>query len=133
MGYTHYWTTKSEPLPSDWQKFFEGAIAIIETAKEAGIDLEDNSDKAGWVININGVGANAHEVFVLDSGDELGFNFCKTAEKPYDAVVTAILIHAKTILGDAIEIKSDGNWDEWDSGKVLYETVFDSQPESVLA
>jgi hypothetical protein len=49
------------------------------------------------------------------------------------SVVTASLIHAKKIFGDAIEIKSDGNWDDWDSGKVLYETVFDIQPESVIA
>jgi hypothetical protein len=52
------------------------------------------------------------------------FEFCKTAYKPYDAVVTAVLIRAKEIYGTVVEIYSDGNWDEWRAGRDLYERVF---------
>jgi hypothetical protein len=137
MGYTHYWTIKEGLTPAQFEKWSEGIKAIVETATEAGIALGNglgfdapNIDET--LVAFNGVGEGGHETFGIRLGDE-GFDFCKTAEKPYDAVVTASLIHAKKIFGDAIEIKSDGDWGDWDSGKVLYETVFDIQPESVIA
>jgi hypothetical protein len=52
------------------------------------------------------------------------FDFCKTAQKPYDAVVTAILIRAKEIYGSCVSISSDGDWSEWQDGRNLYEAVF---------
>ena len=130
MGYTHYWTIGNGIEQADWDKFLVGARQIIETADAAGIALQD--DSAGAAIFINGVGASAHESFVITSED-VGFNFCKTAQKPYDTVVTAILIHAKVIFGKNIDIKSDGEWSDWEGGRLLYETVFDTQPESVIA
>ena len=129
MGYTHYWTLENAIEQSNWDKFLEGARQIIATAIDAGIKIEDNSTDSA--IHNNGVGALAHEDFVISS-DDVGFNFCKTAAKPYDAVVTASLIHAKKIFGDAIEVSSDGSWHDWEGGRLLYETVFDIQPESVL-
>ena len=137
MGYTHYWTITKELTPAQFKEWTNGVKAIVETATEAGIALGNglgfdapNIDET--LVAFNGVGEGGHETFGIRLGDE-GFDFCKTAEKPYDAVVTASLIHAKKIFGDAIEISSDGNWHDWDSGKVLYETVFDIQPESVLS
>jgi len=131
MGYTHYWAFQEQPTKEKFAEFLEGVKQIVATAEEAGIEIGEQKYESDYV-SFNGVGTGAHETFYIElpSYDD---GFCKTAEKPYDAVVTAILIHAKAILGNAIEIKSDGNWDEWDSGKVLYETVFYSQPESVLA
>jgi len=46
--------------------------------------------------------------------------------------VTASLILAKKIFGEAISIRSDGNWSDWEGGQLLYESVFNIQPESVL-
>jgi hypothetical protein len=129
MGYTHYWTLENGIEQENWNKFLEGARKVIETAKEAGIALEDNS--AGAAIYFNGVGEDAHETFSITSED-VGFDFCKTAFKPYDAVVTAILIHAKNVFGDDIKVKSDGNWVDWESGSLLYEEVFGIEPEQVL-
>jgi hypothetical protein len=136
MGYTHYWTIKDELTPAQFKEWSDGVKVIIETAIEAGIPLgnglgEDAPEIAENLVAFNGVGAGSHETFSI-AMDDSGFDFCKTAEKPYDAVVTASLIHAKKIFGDAIDISSDGRWANWDSGKVLYETVFDIQPESVL-
>jgi microcompartment protein CcmK/EutM len=129
MGYTHYWTLENAIEQSDWNKFLEGARQIVGTAEDAGIQLEDNSSDTEIVIN--GVGAGAHETFVITS-DEIGFNCCKTAQKPYDMVVTAILIHLKKCLGSKVVIKSDGNWQDWESGQLLYESVYNTQPELVF-
>ena len=130
MGYTHYWTLGNGIEQADWDKFLVGARQIIETADAAGIALQD--DSAGAAIFINGVGANAHESFVITSED-VGFNFCKTAQKPYDTVVTAILIHLKQSLGSLVVVTSDGSWNDWSDGRLLYETVFDIQPECVFS
>jgi hypothetical protein len=129
MGYTHYWTFQNGLEQSAWDKFFEGALKIIETAKEAGIALDD--DSAEKLIHFNGVGEGAHETFSITSED-VGFDFCKTAFKPYDAVVTAILIHAKYCFTDGITIKSDGNWIDWEGGTLLFEEVFGYEPAQVL-
>jgi hypothetical protein len=129
MGYTHYWTVK-EPISADaFAKIQEGIKAIIETATEAGIPIADESTDG--VIAFNGVGANSHETFVIKVGDT-GFNFCKTAEKPYDSVVTASLILLNKELGLEVLISSDGGWHNWQGGRLLYETVFDIEPKSVL-
>jgi hypothetical protein len=130
MGYTHYWNIK-EPISADaFAKLQEGIKAIIQTANEAGISISDESTDG--TIAFNGAGRDAHETFVIQVGDT-GFNFCKTAEKPYDAVVCASLILLKKELGAEVEVSSDGGWHRWEGGQVLYETVFDIQPESVLA
>ena len=129
MGYTHYWTLK-EPISADaFAKLQEGIKAIIETANEAGISISDESTDG--TIAFNGAGRDAHETFVIQVGDT-GFNFCKTAEKPYDAVVTASLILLKKELGLEVLISSDGGWHNWQGGRLLYETVFDIEPKSVL-
>lgn len=129
MGYTHYWEIK-EPIDSDaWDKLRKGIQQIVGTAQDAGIDIKDDSNDEQ--ILFNGVGAGEHETFSLELGDE-GDNFCKTAEKPYDMAVTASLILLKKELGDGVIIKSDGTWADWESGQLLYETVFNVQPESVF-
>jgi hypothetical protein len=133
MGYTHYWTIKEELPREKFTKWTEGVKVIVETAIEAGIRLgnglgKDTPEISDTLIVFNGVGAFSHESFGV-SFDDVGFDFCKTAAKPYDAVVTASLIHAKKIFGDAIEITSDGEWFEWEGGQLLYETVFDVQPQ----
>jgi hypothetical protein len=129
MGYTHYWTIK-EPIDSDaWDKLRKGIQQIVGTAQDSGIDIKDESNDERIVFN--GVGAGEHESFFLELGDE-EFNFCKTAGKPYDTAVTASLILLKKELGDAVIIKSDGTWADWESGQLLYETVFNVAPESVF-
>jgi hypothetical protein len=56
----------------------------------------------------------------------LGFNFCKTAGKPYDEVVTACLLVARDHFPeDILSIDSDGSWSDgdWQEGTKLYTTV----------
>ena len=122
MGYTHYW--KEKPLCSrlnpTWRKFIEDARTLLwcEESLELAwreLDIEDAplvSYEGG--IRFNGIGLDGHETFVLER-IETEFGFCKTAYKPYDKLVTAVLSLAKyhTILYD---VSSDGEPHEWDDG-----------------
>ncbi len=129
MGYTHYFSkvnsTTDEALR--FEMFARGARTIIEYAtKYDDIALAgwDGEVEGAWeitdeVVRFNGLGADSHETFSWNA-DASGFNFCKTAYKPYDAVVTACLIHLKDIYGEAVSIGSDGDWSEWSDGARLY-------------
>ena len=130
MGYTHYWNFIEEPSREKFIEFAEGVKQIVATAQEAGIDIADEEYGDDKIV-FNGVGVDAHETFFV-SADGVDFNFCKTAQKPYDIAVTASLIHARKVFGDNIKISSDGDWSDWEGGQLLYESVFDIQPESVL-
>ena len=130
MGYTHYFNFIEEPSREKFIEFAEGVKQLVATAQEAGIEIADEEYGDDKIV-FNGVGANSHETFFV-SADGVDFNFCKTAQKPYDTAVTALLILAKKIFGDNIKISSDGDWSDWESGQLLYESVYNIQPESVL-
>jgi hypothetical protein len=131
MGYTHYFNFIEEPSREKFIEFAEGVKQLVATAQEAGIEIADEEYGDDKIV-FNGVGANSHETFYV-SADGVDFNFCKTAQKPYDTAVTASLILAKKIFGDNIKVSSDGNWSDWESGQLLYESVYDIQPENILA
>jgi len=80
----------------------------------------------GTVISVNevafnGVDEDAHESFIFSRrpNDADFTSCCKTARKPYDDVVTAILLAAKKHFRDDIEITSDGYGDDWSRGQEL--------------
>jgi len=71
-------------------------------------------------IYLNGIGSDGHETFVLahpnpttveDNSWCIGGKpgeingFCKTARKPYDLVVCAVLCRAKMLMGDGFEFR----------------------------
>ncbi len=90
------------------------------------------------VIMFNGVGDDSHETFDLhrkrklekwQSKGDLGRNFCKTAHKPYDRVVTACLCYLSTVTrredptthepiigSEALHVSSDGHGNDFLSG-----------------
>ena len=130
MGYTHYWNFIEEPSREKFIEFAEGVKQIVATAQEAGIDIADEEYGDDKIV-FNGVGADSHETFFV-SADGVDFNFCKTAQKPYDIAVTASLILAKKVFGDNIKISSDGDWSDWEGGQLLYESVYDVQSENFI-
>ena len=71
----------------------------------ANIPLDDSS-KASLEegIMVNGVGQDRHEPFILYK--EGYGDCCKTAHKPYDLVVSAILIRVKMLAGKAFSLSS---------------------------
>jgi hypothetical protein len=114
------------------------AKSICDYAQANGIPLANGNAEAGTqpdftegYFSFNGV--VSHETFYWAGiptqpewrkDDPEYFEFCKTAYKPYDAVVTAILVRAKVIYGDSVQIGSDGDWSDWQAGRDLYEKVF---------
>src|SRR6266851_323091 len=57
--------------------------------------------------------------YLILGEDGKRFAFCKTAYRPYDVVVTALLILAKRHFGEAIRIASDGEDRDWEDGRIL--------------
>lgn len=79
-------------------------------------------------VDFNGIGDDGHEPFVFPG--EPGFNFCKTAYKPYDEVVTACLLVARDHFPPKVlAISSDGEWADWGKGEKLYRSVFGRSPK----
>jgi hypothetical protein len=80
-------------------------------------------------IRLNGLKAagEAYETFHLRGTKAPVYpdmwTFCKTEERPYDVVVTAILIAAavRTMASSDGRLRSDGRWDNWAAGVELFE------------
>ena len=113
MGYTHYNYRPRKNAGSAYMygKLALDAKAICEHAYTIGIKLGDWSGENGTSpqftegeFSLNGIDDMSHETFTWKAlptqvewrkNEPEIFDFCKTAQKPYDAVVTAILIRRK--------------------------------------
>lgn len=118
MGYAHYFK-QIKPVPADqWDEVLEAKDKIVKF-KEGLIDIED--DSLNGDLNINGVGEDSHENLYIDPDhNKIGeFQFCKTANKPYDVVVVAILCVINDICHGCFKITSDGDRDDWKAGREL--------------
>lgn len=100
LGFTRYWTWHGQPDDAH----VRAAVAEMKRIAEAHPDLVQ-VEATDTEIVINGIGEDAHEPFVFPGRP--GFNFCKTAEKPYDAVVRQCLLVAQKHFGGQIEVRSD--------------------------
>jgi hypothetical protein len=134
MGYTHYWTFKSpakgttKQVEADYQRACKAITKMLiayNKARPSG--AEDRlSGYSAFTTHYAGVKFNgskdcAHEDFILREHYKLNesFNFCKTAQKPYDVVVVAALTILKYYLKDNISIGSDGCAEDWEPGLLL--------------
>tara|TARA_B100001559_G_scaffold296902_1_gene280314 strand:- start:2568 stop:2981 length:414 start_codon:yes stop_codon:yes gene_type:complete len=121
--------------PAAWQAICDDFRKMMATAllsQPLPIQREDEVGGQPLVdskyIIFNGIGNNGHETMVLQRDGE-GFQFCKTAHKPYDRAVTALLILADFHSPNTWLVKSDGAPDDWQEGLELARTV---QPECNL-
>jgi len=115
MGYTHYWDKPQAMTAEEWKALTVRARQILTYAQDMmGIALSEDYDvnKPPIVdelqIRFNGYEDEGHETFHLFPGP-IAFDFCKTARKPYDAPVVAILMEAARIAPDAFSWSSDGD------------------------
>ncbi len=122
MGYTHYWTSTRAATPEEWALVCRAARIIIRLAAKVRVPLAWEYDEPrkppqvdGEDIRFNGVEEDGHETFLF-SRDRADATFCKTAKKPYDLAVTAILIAADTLAPGVWEISSDGTPEDWAPG-----------------
>jgi len=131
MGYTHYFTFKAASrsqataIENKYQRAIEDCQRVIKRyyAENGGLSGYSAHTKIGQYggINVNGKGDDGHETFVLrehfnENLANEGFNFCKTAQKPYDLVVVACLAILKHRLGDCVRVSSDGSAKDWTDG-----------------
>ena len=125
MGYTHYYEVKCEDEDKFAEMYLESSL-IVEHANREGKVCSFVVDHKRKLFVIEGVGKDTCEPFVWSP--KKAKSFCKTARLPYDAVVAACLIVAYDIYGEQVSIGSDGEWDDWDLGKKLYESTFGRSP-----
>ena len=153
MGYSHSFEYAPEAItPMQAMILCQDARQVIDNCgipitgwdSRGSVDPEFNPEGR---LAFNGVGADGCETFNLqfsaptvndDSSEYEKYNyelfvknhrrtwgFCKTRLRPYDAVVTAVLLRAMDILGSNIVIGSDGSWtQDWLPGRHLYSTAF---------
>lgn len=92
--------------------------------------LPDQRDESGEkFVSFNGLGEDGHETFILfqnrapllphQDKARRGWDFCKTARKPYDVAVTACLCYLESVYPGQISAESDGAAEDWQDGLAL--------------
>lgn len=125
MGYTHYWRV-SKPIPlKAWDLICDDAEKIIAASpvplaweydepKKAPEVKRKNEMGGAALIRFNGIEDDGHETFFFEQA-ATKFSFCKTAAKPYDVVVCALLA-AIAERAPMVKVSSDGEPGEWQEG-----------------
>ena len=114
MGYTHYWYPRETNHDAEtFATLVALAKKVITLAQARGIKLAGPSGTGkpairDELVGLNGVGDESHESFVIQRDGNSDFEFCKTACKPYDVVVAAILVLYKHFF-PVIRFTSDGD------------------------
>tara|TARA_R100000995_G_scaffold39685_1_gene18377 strand:+ start:159 stop:704 length:546 start_codon:yes stop_codon:yes gene_type:complete len=159
MGYTHYWRQLRDFTDTEWQELTR--LTKLITADGVGSERvkpvlatsgpNDPITINNKVIMFNGIGEDGHETFCItkkkrakmdyeeqEAYDKQGaFEFCKTAHKPYDKYVVAVLCalyNMKIKLDEetppVLYIRSDGNTKDWTEG--LFHAVRSTREEEML-
>lgn len=122
MGYSHYWDNTPEISE-------EAAIhikSIVDYGYDNGViqqedDVKEPPTATSERIWFNGIGDDGHETFCMKF-PSTGFGFCKTARKPYDRIVVAVLM-AIAHHHPEFEWRSDGNSDDHAEGEELFDAT----------
>jgi hypothetical protein len=141
-GYTHHFIWRQDPDPGVLHECVVDMSRIIAArwSTLAGPEGQGKPEINSLDLVFNGIGDQGHEPFVFPGRlDRIpgfpgpkGFNFCKTAAKPYDAVVTACLLVARDHFPPSVlAISSDGAWNQgaWGTGANLYLSVLGRTPK----
>ena len=143
MGYTHYFKQTRDFTDKEWQEIKSFAAQLLRRGSFK-IIIDCKYDQKFKIndkhILFNGIKNEGHETFVLDklkgrhpdyyTPQEIReakgvFNFCKTAQKPYDQYVVAFLCGVNVLAPGALHITSDGWKSEWKDGLDLARYVND--------
>ena len=125
MGYTHYWYLPEEISTNEWGELIRDVEKILNDVAVNQILLTE-FEVSDERITFNGAGDDAFETFYLvrtktiTKGDMRRFGFCKTARKPYDLVVVAVLLAlVHNVTDSAVDVKSDGGVADWEPGAIV--------------
>lgn len=122
MGYTHYWDNPGF-TDDEWteaRKFAKRIIAATDVPVQYEDDIPTAPEISDELIRFNGVGEAAHETFFIEKHPSRGFGFCKTAYKPYDEVVVAMLIMLSRV-NSRFTWSSDGDESDHVYGAELFQ------------
>ncbi len=104
---------------TEWAAFVTGFERLIEQPGTPPLCkvAEDHPEPPhidDEYISFNGVGDDGHENMVVNRTPERDFEFCKTAHKPYDYLVTAVMSYLAAI--GVANVSSDGDLPDWQKG-----------------
>ena len=123
MEYSHYWRGGNFTV-DQWErvKNLTRKILAESDADVVGWDRDPTTspDVTNYCIRLNGRQDEGHETFELHP-ESTRFAFCKTARKPYDEVVVAILQGAHEINPQWFNWDSDGDAVDHTDGLMLLE------------
>lgn len=142
MGYTHYWRNPEGFSDEEWAVIKHDTEALFKNLPEHSHSSGDYygseplaiDDQNGGppvvdedIIWFNGTGALSYETFVLYRKPEK-FSFCKTARKPYDLVVQAVLLIAR-LAKPSLYVASDGEPEDWETAAELVRNMTGMCPD----
>tara|TARA_R110000787_G_scaffold92892_1_gene195084 strand:+ start:1431 stop:1832 length:402 start_codon:yes stop_codon:yes gene_type:complete len=119
MGYTNYWHQEKDFTTDEWDLIFSEFLYLLETMPDIIIDdspIVNKGVSPEIIFNGNPKDGGDHETFILSryarkkpdyEGQDITFNFCKTAEKPYDVAVWHLLYFAYNESNAITQIKRD--------------------------
>lgn len=115
MGYAHCWEQKVAADPAQWAAITSDFQRLL--AHSPVPIVQDSDDSTPPIVDehevfFNGAGADGYETMALYRAGS-GFYSCKTARKPYDLLVTALLILVRHHAPGVCSISSDGNAADW--------------------
>lgn len=126
IGYTHYYTPNKNVDAATWSRFVGLAREVFAKTEARGIKIcgpmgEGPPIAEGDRVSFNGTdeGDLGHESCVIERGG--AWTFCKTAQKPYDIAVVALLSIGETL--GVLTARSDGDAIEWQQGLELAREV----------
>lgn len=147
MGYTHYWRQLRDFTDTEWQELTRLTNLILadnEGILSDGFGEGGKPEVNGEHIWFNGLRENSHETFRItkkrrakmdyeeqETYDKGAFEFCKTAHKPYDKYVVAVLcaLYNMEVKDKIMSISSDGNTEDWTEG--LFHAVRSTREEQM--
>lgn len=135
MGYTHYFGANQDLDTETFARIGDDVRTLINSGDSRIPALAYESDEPNTppqidteLIRFNGIDDDGHETFYLPVTAD-GFNFCKTAEKPYDIVVCATLLIINQYKASWLNIGSDGEREDWQPAVDLVSDVLGYYPE----
>ena len=125
MGYTNYWERTEKPITKD---FVKAVKDILKQSDKLGITICGWDGSGTPVITEEEILFNGdakygldYESFVLNN-NETGFNFCKTARRPYDWTVKEVLAIAEAY-GLVTDVSDDGKITHKNDKQWLYDEI----------
>jgi hypothetical protein len=125
MGYTHYFPQTRDFTDAEWDEIKAAADMLAIPGLAFGWDGRGKPEISDIRISLNGDAKNGydHETFEIRKEKIESFTFCKTAQKPYDMIVVAILCVCHGIAPGALDISSDGEPQDWFPGLHVAKTA----------